>query len=343
MTLTDAAYFIRKSIVFGGISFVVLMIGTLSFMSYLQGVKDNTPIPTPTPSASFGLLPEIEFPEGGSRPASYKLELIEGRPPEATHSAAVYLIPNRKPTLFSKRQAVTFGKKVGFLEDPSERSDTVLDFIDPATNSTLTVNIATGNFFMKKNYPDTTTFQNPTITDQATLVNHARGYFRELRLWNDVFSESYVSYYSYDGINLSKLPDARNATVARVDFFTPTIGAYPAVTSKVTNSDIYLTFNAERSDIISIVEASFQFFPPDTNISATYPTISGQEAFEELQRGNGYIALSNTDTAVIRKVYLAYYMAPQRQEFLQLVWVFEGDDGFAAMVPAIDPAWVAQG
>lgn len=340
MTLTNAAYYIRKSIIFGGIGFLVLMIGTLSFMSYLQTVKTNTPIPTPTPSASFGKLPPLIFPENGiSRPANFELELIEGRPPEATHSAPIYLIPDKKPTLFSKRQAVTFGKKVGFLEEPREISATILDFTDPGTNSTLTVNIATNNFYMKKNYPDTTPFQTPTITDETTLVSHARGYFRELRLWNDSFTSSAVSYFSFDGTNLFKLPDARDATVARVDFFAPSFGPYPTVTSYVTTSDVYLVFTADRSDILSVVEASFQYFPADINISSTYPTISGQQAFEELQSGKGHIASSNTSNAVIRKVYLAYYVAPQHQDFLQLVWVFEGDDGFAALVPAIDPYW----
>jgi hypothetical protein len=237
---------------------------------------------------------------------------------------------------------VTFGKRVGFLEAPRETSTTTLDFSDPATNSTLTVNIATNNFFMKKYYPDTTPFQIPTITDQNTLINHARGYYRELRLWNDSFVGSAVTYYAFDGTNLTKLPDARNATVARVDFFIPTVGPYPTATSKYSQSDVYLVFSADRSDILSVVEASFQYFPADINISATYPTISGQKAFEELQAGEGYIANSNTSQAVIRKVYLAYYLPPQHQDFLQLVWAFEGDNGFFALVPAIDPAWIGQ-
>lgn len=340
MTLTDAAYFIRKSIIFGGIGLVVLMVTTLSFMSYLRTVKDNTPIPTPTPSASFGTLPRIIFPESSTRPTSYKLELIEGYPPEATPSAPIYLIPDKKPTLFSKRQAITFGKKVGFLEEPVEISATVLDFADPTTNSTLTVNIATNNFFMKRNYPDTTVFQTPTITDINTLTNHARGYFRELRLWNDSFTGSRVSYYAFDGTNLSKLPDARGAQVARVDFFIPSVGPYLAVTPKFASSNVYLVFTADRSNVLAVVEASFQYFPADINISATYPTISGQAAFDELEAGKGHIASSNTSEAVIRRVYLAYYQAPIHQDFLQLVWVFEGDDEFVAMIPAIDPAWI---
>lgn len=321
---------------------VVVMVGTLSAMSYFQSVKDNTPIPTPTPSATFGTLPEIVFPDSASRPKSFELELIEGRPPEATHSAPIYLVPDKKPTLFSKRQAVTFGKKVGFLEEPVETSATILDFSDPGTNSRLTVNIATNNFYMRKYFPDTTVFQIPTITDQNTLVNHARGYFRELRLWNDSFTGSAVSYYSFDGTNLFKLPDARGAILARVDFFIPSVGPYPAVSPKLTSSDIYIVFTADRSDIREVVEASFQYFPADTNISATYPTISGQEAFDALIAGKGYIATSNTSQAVVRKVYLAYYQPSEHQDFLQLVWVFEGDDGFVAMVPATDPVWIDQ-
>ena len=340
MTLTDAAYYIRKSIIFGGIGLVVIMISTLSFMSYLQTVKSNVPIPTPTPSASFGKLPAIIFPNSAPRPASYELQLIEGRPQEATPSAPIYFIPDKKPTLFSKRQAVTFGKKLGFLEEPVETTPTTLDFIDPTTNSTLIVNTATSNFRLKKNYTDLTTFAAPTITDTKDLIDLARKYFIELRVWNDLLTNAIVSYYSFDGINLSKLPDARNATVARVDFFTPIVGSYPAVTPKYLASDVYLVFNAERNDIVSVVEGAFEYFPADLTISATYPTISGQRAFDELEAGRGYIVNSNTNQATIRKVYLAYYQPSEHQDFLQLVWMFEGDDDFAAMVQAVDPTWI---
>lgn len=341
MNLTDTAYYLRKTIIFGGIGLVIVMVGTISFMSYLQTVKDNTPVPTPTPSASLGRLPLIIFPQSSSvRPISYKLELIEGKPPEATASAPIYLIPDRKPTLFSKRQAVTFGKKVGFLEEPTETSVTVLDFIDPTTNSTLTVNTATSNFKLRNNYTDLSIFQTPTITDPTALTNLARNYFKELRVWNDALSGAIVSYYSFDGINLSKLPDTRGANVARVDFFSPSFGPYPLVTTKFFSSDVYVVFTAERSDIVSVVEASFQYFPADINISGTYPTISGQAAFEELKAGKGHIASSSTEEAIIRRVYLAYYQPSEHQDYLQLVWVFIGDADFVALVPAVDPAWV---
>lgn len=342
MNLTDAAYYIRKTIVIGGVGLVIVMIATLSLMSYVRSVKDNRPIPTPTPSASFGKLPQILFPESVQRPTSFKLELIEGKPPEATPSAPIYFIPDKKPTLFSKRQAVTFGKKLGFLEEPIETSATILDFTDPATNSTLTVNTATANFRLKKNYTDLTSFQTPTITDTKTLTNLARKYFNDLRVWNDTLTNSVVTYYSFDGVNLSKLPDSRDAVVARVDFFNPIVGPYPAVTPKFTSSDTYIVFNADRSNIISVVESSFQYFPADLSISSTYPTISGEAAFGQLQSEKGYIANSTTTLATIRKVYLAYYQPSEHQDFLQLVWVFEGDNDFVGMVPAIDPAWIGE-
>jgi hypothetical protein len=342
MTLSETAYYIRKIIVFGGIGLVVIMIATLSLMKFAQNAQDNRPIPTPTPSASFGTLPKIIFPSTTvSSPTSFKLELIEGDAPGATPSAEIYLIPDKKPTLFSKRQALTFGKKLAFLEEPIELSATTLQFNDPATSSTLTIDIPTSNFSMKRNYPDMASFQTPTITNTSDLANLARGYFQGLRVWNDALTQSEVTYYSFDGTNLSKLPDSRDAVVARVDFFTSIIGKYPVVTSQPHMSNVYAVFTAERNKIGSVVEASFHYYPPDLTISATYPTISGQTAFEKLQEGNGYIASSNAPTAVIRKVYLAYYQTSEYSPYLQLVWVFEGDADFIALVPAIDPAWVS--
>jgi len=321
---------------------VLVMVITLSLMSYIKGIDTNKPIPTPTPSASFGTLPSVTFPESVSRPATFKLELIEGKPPEATASAPIYLIPDKKPTLFSRRQGVTFGKKLGFMEEPTEFSPTILEFTDPETNSSLTLNIATNNFHMKRNYPDLSSFQNTIVANESVITGLARTYFRDLRVWNDLLSQEEVTYYTYDGQNLAIVDDVRVAQVVRVDFMTPVIGPYAAVTPNKTFSNIYLIFNVDQNKIGNIIEASFQYFPPNISISATYPTISGQDAWDQLVQGKGYIGISKTDQAIIRKVYLAYYLAPEYMPFLQLVWVFEGDNEFFAIIPAISAEWIGQ-
>ena len=44
-------------------------------------------------------------------------------------------------------------------------------------------------------------------------------------------------------------------------------------------------------------------------------------------------------TATVRTVTLAYYDSLDPQNYLQPVFVFEGDDGFLAYVPAVALPW----
>ncbi len=340
-TLTQTSIILRNTIVFGSIGFIVLIVITLSLMNFVAQNRPVVVVPTPAPSALFGVLPPVEFPPSAPRPASFDLQLIEGKPPEATSSAPIYLIPNKKPSLFSKRQGLTLGKRLGFMEEPVERSETILDFVDPATSSTLTVDIAFNNLTLKRKFPDSTIVQIPTLTDERKLVSFAQKYFQELRAWDDNLSVPTVSYYTYDGQTFHKLPDARNAHLARVDFFQASAGAYPVVTSSFFYSGVHVVFNASNNRIENAVEASYQHFPADLFSPETYPTISGDEAWERLQAGEGYIASPTiTNKAVVRRVYLAYYQPHIYQNYLQLVWVFTGDDNFAAYVLAIADEWI---
>ncbi len=75
---------------------------------------------------------------------------------------------------------------------------------------------------------------------------------------------------------------------------------------------------------------------PTENI-ATYPIKTVSQAFEELKNGSAYIAsYSGLDKEIlINKVYLAYYLGGQNEEYLMPIIVFEGQKGFFAYVSAV--------
>jgi hypothetical protein len=84
----------------------------------------------------------------------------------------------------------------------------------------------------------------------------------------------------------------------------------------------------------------YTLWPVSQENSATYPLKSGEEAFEELKNGGGAIILGgNQVEAAIRKVYLAYLDTKEYQDFLQPIFVFEGDGGFVAYVAAVQDSW----
>lgn len=84
------------------------------------------------------------------------------------------------------------------------------------------------------------------------------------------------------------------------------------------------------------------FFHQKINLTpevvGTYLIKSPQEAFEELKAGKGYIAAFEEpgDTQIlISKVYLAYYLGEEAQDYLMPIIVFEGQKGFFAYVSAV--------
>jgi hypothetical protein len=57
-----------------------------------------------------------------------------------------------------------------------------------------------------------------------------------------------------------------------------------------------------------------------------------------MQAGEGYIVdKGENDRAVVRTVKLGYYDDFEEQEYLQPVYIFEGDGGFIGYVSALDP------
>jgi hypothetical protein len=85
-----------------------------------------------------------------------------------------------------------------------------------------------------------------------------------------------------------------------------------------------------------VVEAKYAYFPVDTNNYGTYPSKAADVAWSELQSGKGYIlSLGTAADIVVRAMSVGYYDDLTGNNFLQPIWVFEGDGGFKAYVPAI--------
>jgi hypothetical protein len=70
---------------------------------------------------------------------------------------------------------------------------------------------------------------------------------------------------------------------------------------------------------------------------ATYPIKTSEEAFTELTEGKAYIAANpnNDEQIFITNVFLAYYAADSKEDYLMPIIVFEGSKGFYGYVAAI--------
>ena len=92
-----------------------------------------------------------------------------------------------------------------------------------------------------------------------------------------------------------------------------------------------------------VLQFTYTYWPIDYQTTATYSLKTSQQAWQELQAGGGYLlSIPKTLVVTVRNVYLAYYDSISPQTYLQPIFVFEGDDGFVAYVPALNPEYVEQ-
>ena len=101
----------------------------------------------------------------------------------------------------------------------------------------------------------------------------------------------------------------------------------------------YVLVSSSTENKNKVIEAQYKFWPIATDNFGTYPIRSSAEAWQEVLDGNGVVASygqNPLDTVIIiRRIYLAYYDSGMPDNYLQPIFVFSGDNGFAAYTPAI--------
>nr|MDQ3009040.1 hypothetical protein [bacterium] len=76
----------------------------------------------------------------------------------------------------------------------------------------------------------------------------------------------------------------------------------------------------------------------------TYPLRSTESAWRIVQAGEAVIVNAGLqEHATVRSVSLGYFDSFNEQEYLQPIYIFEGDGGFMAYVSAIDTKFIQAG
>ncbi|OGG15136.1 hypothetical protein A2773_04570 [Candidatus Gottesmanbacteria bacterium RIFCSPHIGHO2_01_FULL_39_10] len=351
-TLTEISVYSRKAIIWLiaiVIGFIVLKILLNVFTSYWRAAH---PPPAAKPNVLFDKLPTPQFPEDMKTSAglTIKLENIEGRPPETTPSGMVYFMPKKLPSLLAPAKAKDFAARIEFLSEPQVISTNQYRFID--TNDpkrVLNLDIINLNFDLTYDYAsDPSTFEKVGMDEPDKIIETVKGYMQNNGLVDSsIFSvPPVVIYYRYDSTThiLKPVIPKEDADAARVDFFRPDIFGYKMLTSGYNRSYNYAIISTSGILKNKFLKINYTFWPIDFGNAATYPLRTSQSAWEDLVAGNGMVATmgENTEesTIVIRKIYLAYYDSGFADNYLQPIFVFEGDRGFFAYVPAILKDWL---
>lgn len=346
--LTETAFYTRRTVVWvilGVISYILLRIFWGIFVILWLAVFP--PKATP-PNHAFHKLPHVAFPAqaSGSDQLTFQLETIEGRVPLASASASVYFMPKAAANLLALTQTQEFAERLQFDPTPVQESKNIYRFNDAdLALRRLRYDIVSNNFVARYAFerdPGLFTEHDVPSADAAKL--EAQSMLETFNLYNeDIENGTHTStFLKLSGDRLISTTSLSQSDAVRVDFFRQRVGGVPVFTDNPDEGNVSIIFSGAKDSKKHVLQFAYTFWPIDYQTSGTYELKSSDQAWQELQNGQGYIARYPKvgTTAVVRNVYLGYYDSFEPQTYLQPIFVFEGDNGFLGYVPAISPEWI---
>ena len=362
MTLTEAAYYLRKIIPIAvlGIIVIFILVITIKIAELAAPVHTDKPMPTPMPA--YGQLPEIILPNAGKLPTdkTYSIETIRGVPETATSSARIYFIPKKAATLGFREKAAVLAKALNFDD---KTMTTKLDHIPGSTanktlntytivdkNKRLVVDIDTENYTFTQDFDEETKglLTDVTIPDEDTIKSKVRTIMDKLGryppdLAQGIQTISYITYKEASGsaqASADIVKDPQAANMVAVDFFPPNINDIQSVTEEYFGSPNRIVFIPKNTSSDYVLKAQVQVFERSEEQFSPYALRTGDQAYADLQAGKGFLiqgkeGLTNRTNIKIIKMTTAYLIPSTYTEYIQPVYVFIGDEGFVAYVPAV--------
>jgi hypothetical protein len=350
MNLTQMAYYGRRTLKFGAIAIVVLMVGRTFLTAAVGYWKATHPEPPPAPTARFGPLPPLHFltRTAEQKPTSYQLETATGRLPLFGDRAKVFLMERSAPSLLADQQVKQIASQFGFIFPPTILNDRTYRWTKTQPiNATLEMDIQNKNFAMTTNFlsqPELFNGSNlPTNTQATELV---KTYISSgLALPDDIATSSgETQFLKVNGSGLSPAVSFSDANFIQIDIFRVPIDGKGVFTPDGVTGVIHGIVSGGLTGKNAVVDLTYKYHPVNYFEFDFYPLRSVQSAWQILQAGEGYVANKGTfSTAVIREVLLGYYDDFAEQSYMQPIFIFRGDGGFIGYVPAIDPKLVQSG
>ena len=350
LTLTEATHFGRLFIKYGGITLAVLIVGRIFLRSAIAFWKAMNPPPPAPPTVGFGRLPSINFPNQSSedKPQSYILETPSGTTPVFGDRAKVFLMLRSTPNLLADQRAKQIASANNFVFEPEViGSNTYRWRKSQPIETQLEMNIFNNHFEIKSNYlsiPEL--LSNNTLPDDYSAVNQVKQFLQTVDLLPEDMATAAgeIVYLKSLGGELQEAVSYSDADFLQVDLNrAPIDNAYKMFGPDGYQGTVHAIISGALGNSYSnsIVSLEYSYQALDYHQQETYPIRSSQQAWKIFQSGEGYIADSgDQESAVIRKVTLGYYEAKEEQDYLQPIYVFEGDNGFIGYVNAISPEFL---
>jgi hypothetical protein len=161
-------------------------------------------------------------------------------------------------------------------------------------------------------------------------------------LWKpaDINLSSKILYYKInaDGTLTSTILPFE-ANLIKVIFFRDKIDEMQIFNPTEDDGDVVFLLYGGKDGNPVIAQMKYAYFDADLINFGKYFCKTPAEAWDELSNKKaGYVSTyGELETPIIRKVYLGFYDSLDGQNYLQPIWVFDGDKGFRAYVSAVLP------
>lgn len=343
LTLSDASRETKTILKWGGLILALVVLIAVVIRGGLYVKELVAPTPPPEASISFGKLQQQSFPTNVTDSKfTYSVNTLTGALPTFPNISKVYRMKQTQPDLLGLNKARTRVGSAGFLEAANPITDRVFEWSSnpelPGIPRKIRLNIVNNDFTVSSDY-----MNNPAILSAKGLPNKeqsiiiAEGFLGLMNLLpEDVdTSKTSINLFSIRSNTLVPATSLSNAQIVEVNYYQKDIDKLKIYYEKPNSSNISILIGSTDQQA-QVVAASY-VHQEVSNESSTYPIKTGQEAFEELKAGNGYIAsyLGSSSNISIKNVSLGYYIGTRVQDFLMPIIIFEADNGFAAYVPAV--------
>ncbi|RJR15425.1 hypothetical protein C4579_02185 [Candidatus Microgenomates bacterium] len=346
-TLTETAFYARKYIKWGAVGLVVFLTLRLLFNITLNYIRTTFP-PKVEPNNYFQVLPAITFPKSASPSAdmNFRLETISGGLPTTPEIARVFFMPKDRANLLSLSNAQTFVGKLGFTTSPHQLTETKYRWTDlKSPLRTIEMDIVSNRFSLVYLYQhDLSLFNEKNIPTTEEAISEAASFFKNLGVvFYDIDTiNPRTQYLRLVGNQLQPASSQSQADAIRVDFFRLPIDRHPVVTDTFTKGNVSIILTGARDQNRRVISATYHYWPVLSDSPALYKLKTAEEAWLEFLGSRTYIAQVPdpiTGDIIINNMYVAYFDSDASQTYLQPVFVIQGENNFAAYVPAIAPPW----
>ena len=331
--LTQVSIIARKSIRYTIYFIVFLTLGKILLTAGIGIYLQLYPPGPPPPTVKFGKLTAIPFPSGAPKPKlTFGLETATGGFPTGIPTQAkVYFMPKVSSNLLSLDTAKTQAQALNFNDpSPQQESDYLYKFKNPNYPATMEINIITGAFSIGYDLTaDRTPIQNRPPVAEIAASNFRSELSNANVLPSDLNGPMVPDYLKLVDGKLSPVVALSEADVVKVNLFRSAYDNLPSMTADPSQANVWAIMSGAQQKDQQVIAAQYHYFSVDSSQYATYPIITPQQAFSELQAGNEYIATigeyKDGSTIKIRNIYIS----PILTQGIQVIFINQ----FTSLIP----------